>query len=300
MLRSFYNILTILIGIQLLGFNESFAQVKVQVVSQKINQTLEWKPGMSLQVSGERAEIYCTTHTLSTIELEVTFISKHENKSVAENDLKKMKWISEKMGNKIFLRNYIELTRNEEKPQSDIKAIYHLKIPKDCALDIKNYFGNINLENINFKFKITSEFSKIDLKKISGKGSINSTFGDITANEIDGNIHIESNRSDIEIKKIKGILEINSTIADILLQDIDEYSEINFDLEKSIVHIALKDFNQYQLQFDLINATLKIPDAMKLLYEENEKEVIKANFSGEEKKSKINFKINTGSLSIED
>lgn len=299
MLRNVYKILTILIGIQLLVFNDSFAQLKIQVVSQKFNQTLEWKSGMSLEVNGERAEIFCTTHVSNTIELEVAFISKHENKSTAENDLKKMKWINEKLGNKVFLRNYIELARNEEKPQSDIKVVYHIKIPTNCEIEIKNYFGTINLENIKSGFKITGEFSKIELHSMSGKGSVKSTFGDISANGLNGNIRIESNRSDIELNKISGMLEINSTIAEISVQEINNSSEIKIEAEKSKVNIALKDFNEYQLQFDLIKTTMEVPDAMKLIFTENEQEKIIAGFTGRAIQSNISVKLNVGSLRIE-
>ena len=143
MLRHFFNILSLLFVLQVLGLSQAMAQVKVQVVSQKISESVEWKQGMTLELNAERAEIYCTTHPLNTIDFEVTFIVKHENKVVAESDLKKMKWINETLSNKVFLRNYIELTRNESKPESDIKTIYHIKVPEECESAISNYFGKI-------------------------------------------------------------------------------------------------------------------------------------------------------------
>lgn len=298
MLRNDYKILTIFIGIQLLVFHASFAQVKVQVVSQKFIQSLEWKPGMSLQLSGERAEIFCTTHALNTIEFEVTFISKHENKTVAEGDLNKMKWINEKMGNKIFLRNYIELTRNEEKPQSDIKAIYHIQIPTNCAVDIKNYFGIIKLENITSEFKITSEFSKIELKNILGKGSVKTTFGDINGQNILGDIRIESNRSDIDLLEIGGNLSIYSVLAELYLKQINENSKLSINAEKSNVKLSVEELNQYQFKFDLTKIEFELPEILKSSFVKNDKDEINASFIGEKSHSQIDVKLNIGTLII--
>ncbi len=299
MLRHIYNILSILIFLQILGFNESIAQVKVQVVSQKISESVEWKQGMRLELNAERAEIYCTTHPLTTIDFEVTFIAKHENKKMAESDLKKMKWINETLSNKVFLRNYIELTRNESKPESDIKTIYHIKVPEECEVAISNYFGKIEINNLNFKLNITSEFSKIDLRNISGKATIKSTFGDISILGINGDIHIESNRSDIAISNISGMLDLHSILAEVIISRINEIKEIKIDAEKSKVIIQPVEMNRFYFDLDLTTAELEIPEAMKLNFTKNEIEVIKASFNDKENHTQIAVKLNIGSLIIE-
>ena len=72
------------------GNREAYSQTKVQVITQKQAKTFKWKPGQALEIIGERAEIYCTTHDLNTITIEVELIAKHKDKSVAEKDLKKL------------------------------------------------------------------------------------------------------------------------------------------------------------------------------------------------------------------
>lgn len=299
MQRQIFNILSLILLIQILGFNDSFAQVKVQVVSQKINKILDWKPGMTLQLKAERAEIFCTTHPAGTIDVEVTFIAKHENRNVAEKDLRKMKWLYEVINKKVFLRNYIELARNEPKPESDIKVVYHIKVPENCAVDINNYFGKIEVENLNFKLNINSEFSKIHLQNIGGKATIKSTFGDISAHGINGNIHIESNRSDIALHNVAGTLDLNSNLAEITLSGIDDIVEIKIDAEKSKVNIRAGNFNRFFFKLDLTKAELKKPDGMMLDFTKNEKETIKASYNKAEGHPQIDVKLNIGSLTIE-
>lgn len=294
-----YYILSLILMLQILGLNPLFAQVKVYVVSQNINKSIDWQPGMTLQINAERAEILCSAHANNTIEIEVTIIAKHESKVVAESDLKKMKWLNEVKGKKVFLRNYIELSRNESRPESDIKVVYNIKVPENCAVDISNYFGNIEVKNLNSKLKINSEFSKIDLLNISGKLTVKTTFGDVLANKINGELHIESKRSNINIYNFEGILDIKSKVAEIELNEIDKITEINIDAEKSKIKINTRDFNSFFFKLDLYKVELEKPEAMKLNFSKNEKGLINASFNNPDKYPQIEIELNIGTLKIE-
>ncbi len=299
MSSNIFNILSFLIFIQLLAFNAAIAQVKVQVVSQKISESVEWKEGMSLQLNAERAEIYCTTHASNTIDFEVTFIAKHENREIAESDLKKMKWINEKLSNKVFLRNYIELERSDSKPESDIKTIYIIKVPVGCGVELSNYFGKVKVENISSRLSIKGEFSTITLNNISGKTSIKSTFGDITAQEINGILKIESNRSDINLSNISGTLDIHANLAEVTLSGIKEIKEIKIDAKKSKLKIVSNEINRFSVFLDLFNAELEKPEVMKFDFSKDEKETKKASFNVKEDHPLIAIELNIGSLIFE-
>ncbi len=291
--------MTFFIFLQILGVNDLLGQVKVQVVSQNINKTIDWKPGMAFQIHAENAEILCTTHLKNSIDFELTLIAKHESKEVAEADLKKMKWIYDVSNKKIFLRNYIELSRNETKPESNIKVIYRIKVPESCAVEISNYFGRTDVENLNNKLEIKSEFSIIHLQNISAETNINTVFGDVSANGISGHLRVDSRRSDIEISYVSGSLDLHSVLAEINLKKINEANEIKVDAEKSKINIRTEDFNNFKWQLELYMVDLKSPDGMKLNYEKNEKEDIKASFNIKEELPQIEIKVKTGSLTIE-
>ena len=299
MQRLIANILSFVVVFLTLAGSHSHAQVKVQVVTQKITKSINWKQGMALWVHAERAEIYCTTHASSTIKFDVEFIAKNESRKAAETDLKKMKWLNETVGKKVFLRNYIELDRNESKPESDIKVIYHIKVPESCAVNINNYFGKINIENMNSELTINSEFSKINLGRIGGKITIKTNFGDISAHKISGVMQIESIRSDIDLLDVAGVLDLQSKLADIRINDIEEISKIIIDAEKSKINLKIKDYNKFSFNLDLYKSELAKPDNMKLVFTKNEKETIKAGFNLAADHTQIDIKLNTGNLTIE-
>ncbi len=294
-----YYILLLILMLQILGLNPLFAQVKVHVVSQNISKSLVWEPGISLQINAERAEIFCSSHKSDTIKIEIIIVSKNEIKKDAETDLKKMKWLNEVKGKKVFLRNYIELNRNESRPESDIKVVYNIKVPKGCALDISNYFGNIEIENLNSNLSVNSEFCKIDLQNIKAALTVKSTFGDISADNINGDIHIESKRSDIKISNLAGSLDIKSNVAEITISEIDEISEIKIDAEKSKIKINVLDFNSFFFDLDLYKVELEKPGKMRLDFSKKEKEIINASFNSKKDFPQINIMLNIGTLSIE-
>jgi len=299
MINRAYYILPFLFAFQILGLNPMHAQTKVYVVSQNIIKSIDWKPGMILLINAERAEIFCSANTSDSIEVKVTITAKHETKKKAEADIEKMKCLNELKGKKVFLRNYIELSKNDSRPESDIKVVYNIKVPENCAVDISNYFGTIDVKNLNSKLNINSEFSKIDLGNINGKISVKSTFGDISANTVNGELQIESNRSDIDISNFLGILDIKSKMAQIELNKINDITEIKIDAEKSKIKINTVDFKNIFFDLDLYKVELDKPEAMKLNFSKNEKETVSASFNSGKSFPQINIKLNIGTLSIE-
>lgn len=279
--------------------SSTFAQIKVQVVSQEINKKFEWDPGMSVVLSAEHAEIYCLTHKANTIDIDITIISKHEDRNTAEADLKKMTLLTEVDNNVLCLRNYIELARNESKPESALSIIYHIRIPENCPADIRNYFGKMEIQNLQADLKINSEFCKIELSDISGKTTINSVFGNITASHIQCELSVTSNRSDINLSNFGGKLTINAMLANISLAQMNNIKTLSIEAQKSMVSIRNIEIIRYAYQFDLKNCDFKNPESMILNYARNEKGEIKAGYNTGNGFPLFEFDLTNGSLTIE-
>lgn len=299
MQRFINNILSFFVVLLILCGKHANAQVKVQVVTREISKSIKWEPGLAVWIQADRAEIVCITHASNTIDFKVEFVAKNESRKTAEADLIKMKWVNETSGKKLFLRNYIELERNEPKPESDIKVIYHIKVPDSCAVNINNYFGKIDVENTAYKLTINSEFSKINLQNISGKTTIKTTFGDVSANAIAGDIRIDARRSDIDLSDVVGTLDLHTLIAEINLSGIEDTDEIKIDAEKSKVNISIRDFNDFFFILDLYKSEFRIPERMQLNFSKKDQETVKASFNKAEDRPHIGIKLNIGTLSIE-
>ncbi len=275
------------------------AQVKVQVATQVTNKSIYWTPGMSVILNAERAEIFCTTHKSRTIDIELSIISKNEDRKTAESDLKKMKFLNETKGNKLYLRNYIELARNESKPGSALKVIYNIKIPENCPIEIHDYFGKITVKNLLSELKINSEYTPIELNQVAGKITVNTLFGDVNASSLKGQTYIESIRSNISIFNLEGMIKLKSSVAEIHLTGLEKAKGIRVEAEKSMINLNFIDLSDFAFLFQLNHSELTKPEELVLKYSKNEKDDIKASFNTSGKQPQVNINLNFGTLKIQ-
>jgi len=286
-------ILTIFVGNQ-----EVFGQTRVQVVKQKRTESFKWKPGVSLEINGERAEIFISTHDLNTISIETELIAKHKDKSVAEKDLKKLQLLVDKVGSKVFVRDFIQLDSDNKKPESGLKTVMHITIPTHCAVSINNYFGKIDVQGLLNTLTINSEYSRINLKKNHAIIKVGSKFGDIKATNTSGRLDITSNRSDIVLENVSGVISLKSTLAEIRITGLKNPESLKIDAKKSKVYITSIHSLDFGYILNLEKVDFTKPNWLYLKYTQKETPFIKANTIDFEKLPLINIKLNTGSLAL--
>ncbi len=275
-------------------FGRAYGQTTVQVVTKTMAGEEKWAPGMRLEINGENAEIHCEAHAAKTILYEVHLVAKHTDKKQAERDLKKQKWVKGMQGKKLLMRNYIELAQDDKRPESNLKAIYHIKVPEACPVDINNYFGQIIVKNIIGEINIDSEFTNISLMNTRGTINIGSRLGDISGETVDGEIEIRSNRSNVDLTGISGSLTLDVVVARIKLDKLGEITAINIGAEKS--EVSLTAGNQYRFLIDLVKVDFEKPDWLKP--DPSEKNIMKINFEAMPENPLINIKLNIGTLNI--
>jgi hypothetical protein len=299
MKKLFHYIISFLIAFSLLMAGASSGQVKVQVVSQTISRKIGFTEGMSVMLNAEHAEIFFTSHPENTIDIELIIISKHEDRTMAETDLNKMKWLIENKGNVCYIRNYIELTRNETKPESSIKVIYHIKIPEKCPINIRNYFGKIDIRSLNNPLKIDGEFSAVDLQGSTGTTDISTSFGDITASGIQGETTITSSRANIFISESGGVIKLDASFGAVCLQDLKSVISIRIEAKKSTVNFNESNPDQYSYRFDFVQSKIIKPEKMILNSLPNEKDMIRAAYNQGRPFPTVYFDLDNSTLTIQ-
>jgi hypothetical protein len=239
----------------------SFSQVKVQVVTQEVTRKIEWKTGMSVMLSGENAEIVCTSHPENTIDIYLTIISKHTDRSIAETDLQKMKWLVEEKDNKCYIRNYIELTRNEALPESAIRVICNVQVPDGCPVDVRNYFGKTDISGLKSGLSVHNDYGPVSLSGVICNVTVNSVFGDITVTGAIGTTSISSSHS--------------------------------------LIKFSLDSPDQYRFHLELTGTEIIKPEEFFIVYDKNEKGKISGNINGKSTTSLVSLNLTNCSLTIE-
>ena len=238
------------------------AQTKVHVVSQEKYSTFPWKAGMELIVTGERAEIDISVHQQNTITCTTQFISKHPDLNLATEEITYHQWVTDKIGKKIYLRNYIALPESGEKPQGNLKVLYQIKVPAQCRLTVKNYFGKITLTGVEGEVDISSDFSEVILARTHAKIEIKTKFGDITADEINGALKVVSNRGDLNLMNIRGIYDLDVSTAEVNVSQAFLPDAFQLTTRKSLVRFQIENLGTTDFEITTDQAQFDYPQWM--------------------------------------
>lgn len=235
----------------------------MQVVTKRIDKTFSYRDGYSLNIEGERAEVRVETWSKPEIKIQIIFTAKHSKKEQAEKDLEKMRYITNKEKNKIYLRNYLEVPEGSPEPQSQLVANYVITMPGECPLYIKNNYGLIDAKDLMSSLKLNTRFSRIGLENIIGDIDINTSFGDLFADNLDGNTKIVSRRSDITLKHMRGRYDINAQYGILNFFATEQLRDFNLKADKSNVFIHTLQPGAFSYNLSVQNGRVDYPNELK-------------------------------------
>jgi len=181
----------------------------LHVVTQTIQKEWDWQPDKPLIINGENAIITVEAWDKNSIQATTELIAKHPDKQIAERDVQAQKAIAKTTKRNFLIGNQLVLAQGTQKPESNLKAKITIYAPQNCALQIKNRFGSIEVKGIKNTVEINSQFTKLNLEAVKGAIKLSSNFGDIIGQQLTGNVTIDANRSDIQLDHPSG----NFTIA---------------------------------------------------------------------------------------
>ena len=204
-MKKFINILLLSLVIPLVSIGQD-----ISTVTKELSETFKYKTNTNIEINGERSEINITGSDIGQIEIKATIISKNTSKSLAKKDIESMKVLLEKLGKTIYARNYISIKKDSDKPSSNIKVVFDIKVPVDCAITVNNAFGDIQITNVNGFIKLNTRYSKINLAYLEGQGEIESLLGDVTMHSSHGSYDFKMSRCDLLMENTSGSFNVNS------------------------------------------------------------------------------------------
>lgn len=235
----------------------------MQVVTKRIDKSFSYREGYSLNIEGERAEVRVETWSKPEIKVQIIFTAKHSKKEQAEKDLEKMRYITNKEKNKIYLRNYLDVPEGSPELQSQLIANYVIMMPEECPIYIKNNYGLIDAKDLMSSLKLNTRFSRIGLENIIGDIDINTSFGDLFADNLDGNIKIVSRRSDMTLKHMRGRYDINAQYGILNFFATDQLRDFNLKADKSNVFIHTLQPGAFSYNLSVQNGRVDYPNELK-------------------------------------
>ncbi len=266
------------------------SQEVLEVVTKKIEKTLDFFEDYKLNIEGEKADVLVNTWSESKVKVELELVAKHSDIQIAKKDLEVIKYVIEKRGNIIFIQNTMELAENDEKPRSSLHVHYVITIPEQCPLNLKNHFGNADINDLKKQVIINSEYCKIKLTNIEGDISIETRFGDVVGVGLSGNVNILAARSDITLTRLKGSIDIQAKYGLIKIDADKSLIDLNIVAEKSDIMFLNPATETYSFNLTAYYGKINVPENMEFDFKEKTPKINKAE---------LRLPVNEGQVSIQ-
>lgn len=180
-----------------------------QELIQKATKTVDYRfdDCSSLLIQGEKATIKITGKPQNTIDLKILLVSKHKKQATALNDLKYIRFATEKEGTQLILKNYYETTNR--KIESNLSIVYELIVPEQLAVKLTNLYGAVTLNNLSGKKSVDISFGRLEMQAIDGNTNLNLRYSNLVAQKITGKLNGTLSKSDAMITNCSAVLELD-------------------------------------------------------------------------------------------
>ncbi len=274
-------------------------QTTFQVVTRTIEKTIPYDAGNELNIEGEKAEIYVESWSRREVKVSVELVARHPDRETARKALDDMEFSATRHGDKLYFRNYF-------RPSSGLaeaverKAVYTVTLPADCPVYLKNNFGITQVNDLENRLRIQSEFSQVRLENLRGVVGLETRFGDVTGRNIDGTVTVRARRSDLTFHDIKGTWDLFTQygITKIFTNTAADLLRMHVEGEKADVYFfdPQPGASGYTLLAHYGN--ISVPQNLKFNFLENTDQLKKAVFSTRMGQSNISVKISFGDITI--
>ncbi len=250
----------------------------VNVVTKRVNASFSYTNGTEVNLEGENAQVFVESWDKNSISIEIELISKHPDKAIAERDLNRLAYGTKRFKQKIFIRNYISQEEGEAATEAVLQAKYYIKVPEQCPVYLKNYFGLTQVKNLANNLRIYSEFSTIAIEDIKGIVDMRTRFGDITANRLNGDVAINARRSDVFLYEVSGNYDIDSEYGKLEIMAANELINLNINANKTDVLLYNIDPMKHQYALQTQYGQMTVPEELQYSFTENTQQRRKVNF----------------------
>ncbi|MEL7002126.1 MAG: hypothetical protein AAFN93_05230 [Bacteroidota bacterium] len=239
----------------------SIGQRQVQVVTKTIVKKLDFTTGQTLTIQAEKASIDVSHWRGKYIQVSLKLISKHPNQKVAERELNYLKYDISNDSRGHEVKNYFEADNNSGSVKGSLSAIYNIKLPLGCALDITNLYGLLNLNGIKSDLKGRFKFVDVQLSNHKGKGEIESFFSELTIENFKGELEAKLEKSDMKVVAFDGELKVKSNYGEI---EIDGGNHDNMDIDGNRTRITFKSayLEKYNYEIKNMYGEIELPSVV--------------------------------------
>ena len=236
------------------------AQEKIQVVTKTINRSFTLKPGESLAVEAEKADVRVRGWDREEVKLVLRLVAKHPERSVAEKDLPALRYEIDTEGKRKTIRNFFRISDGFGEINSNLLAQYELWVPQRCRLQLQNRYGNVRVTKLTANISLKVEFGEIYLREVRGTVALDVAYGDVVAQRVNASLTGIAKKSDLTLEEMSGTVSLESSYGEISVTTANQLERLLIEASRTEVSFAATDPLRYHYQlstsYDRINITL--------------------------------------------
>lgn len=236
------------------------AQTTLQVVTKSVQKSLPWKPGESLEITCEKAEVevFPAPAGQQEISLKAELSAKHPLLDSAKYDLEAWQLATSTAGKRTYVRAYIGVGKGRRLPGSNMKVKITLWVPATCPTTLNNKFGKAKVEKITGALRLTGAFCAFNLSEL-GSVSVESQYGNVDARQISGSLDICTKRGDVRLRDLWGDCAIQSEFGEVRIEAGSRTGNVKVQANKSEVTVELPSAPAHDLFLTCAYGDLTLP-----------------------------------------
>lgn len=236
------------------------AQTTLQVVSQNIEKTVPWKPGMELVVNGEKADVTVVPTDSAVIRVSAELSAKHPSLDTAQRDVNTWQFVVSTVGNKIYLRTYVGVPAGKRAPVSNMRAHILISAPKQCPVNLSNKFGRAKLEHLDAPVALSGYFCRFDLYALGGALHIESEHGSVEGRDLKGPVDIKGKRADVTLQQTAGDCAIQTEYGTVHFSTDQQTGNVRIAGQMTNITVTSRDADTHHYRLKTRYGNLEVPD----------------------------------------
>ncbi|HLP49207.1 MAG TPA: DUF4097 family beta strand repeat-containing protein [Candidatus Kapabacteria bacterium] len=141
----------------------------------------------------------------------------HQDKKEAGDIYKHIRLLTQETGGKVT----IDVEAGEKFPYRRVRLSFKCLIPDGVELDLKNRYGNIDINDAGQNLIIDQRYGDLFIKNVASSLNVKNDNGLVRLYDINGDIQLDSSHSRVKIKNIPS-LKLECSHADLYITDVKE------------------------------------------------------------------------------
>lgn len=241
-------------------FSAVHAQTKIQVVTKTIEKEIDYREGMRLNISAQKADVRVMGWNRPVLSFKLRLVAKHPDRRIAEKELIFMLYTL-KTGSEVKVDNRFKIPQSYGEVESNLKAYYEVFVPFRCPVVITNTFGETFVGQLQASLNVASEFGKITLENLAGLLEIESHYADVEANKLNVTLNGRLENANVNLMDVGGNGQLQSKYGKLRVVPNNDLNQLRINAARTEIVIEPRSMDDFAFDVETAFSKIIVPNS---------------------------------------